>query len=68
MYIEWEYNCTCVPENPLVTAVGCGFFSGPDMRAPGKIQVLLVWMGQEQSVVPVGVVTTMDLSLAVCTV
>jgi hypothetical protein len=54
-----------VPEIPVDSAVVGEVF--PDIRWAGKIQVLLDWMGQEQRIVPVGAVITMDRSFSVCT-
>jgi hypothetical protein len=54
-----------VTEIPVGTAVGGEKFR--IMRWLGKIQVLLGWMGQVHSVVPVGVVMAMDLSCIVLT-
>ena len=55
-----------VPEIPVEAAVGGEIF--PIMRWLGKIQVLFDWMGQVHSVVPVGVVMTIDLSFIVLTI
>ena len=54
-----------VPEIPVGTAVAGERF--PVISWRGKIQVLFGWTGQEQRIVPLGLVMTMDQSFFVCT-